>query len=502
MSLLLKTIANNNPTAIAIESTGSLMSYGTLLSKVNYFALWLNQQKITSLALYAENSIEWIVVDFACQKAGVIFTPIPLFFTTSQFENLVNAVKPSIIMSDRAFTYEEVPYHKDEADHGLSLNSYSLKHLTSTSLPIGTSKITFTSGSTGTPKGVCLSIENQFNVAASLVDCIRLTKPRHLCLLPLPTLLENIAGVYSPLLAGGSVIIANDAERGFEGSRLVNLPQLLACISKTQPDSLILVPELLQVLIHAIEQGWSPPTTLKFVAVGGSKVSSSLITKARAISLPVYQGYGLSECSSVVSLCTPNLGKQNQDDIESAGVLLPHLHATVENGELVVEGNCFLGYVGDESSWYQNRTYTGDIAEIKQGAIYITGRLKNIIINSFGRNISPEWVESEVLACGLFQQAVLIGDDKPFCLMILVPLNLAIPSLLIEKAIAVINMKLPDYAQIKALIVLEQPMLFETGLYTSNGRPKRDAIAQKYKTEIDRHYVNLNVNAKIKNLSA
>ncbi len=490
MSLLLEKLANSNPTAIALESKDGLMSYGMLLAKVNHLALWLEQQQISSLSVYAENSIEWVIIDFACQKAGVIFTPIPLFFTPHQFENLITTAKPDMVLSDRALPCESIYDEKGQSIQGLSLTNYVLKAPASDiSLPIGTSKITFTSGSTGTPKGVCLSIENQFNVATSLVDSIGLTKPRHLCLLPLPTLLENIAGVYSPLLAGGTVIIANDAERGFSGSRLVNPQQLLMCISKVQPDSLILVPELLQVLIHACEQGWSAPATLKFIAVGGSKVSSSLITKARALNLPVYQGYGLSECSSVVSLCTPC-----KDDIESTGVLLPHLSAMIEHGELVVEGNCFLGYVGDESSWYQKRTYTGDIAEIKQSKIYLTGRVKNIIINSFGRNISPEWVESEVLACGLFQQAVLIGDAKPFCLMILVPINSEIPTKLIEQAIVAINASLPDYAQIKAQIVLEKPMQFEAGLYTSNGRPKRDAIGQYFKSEIDSYYVNSSSN--------
>lgn len=500
---LLTKLQNLNSSAIAIESKSGTLSYGDLLSKVADLALWLTQQKIKSLSIYAENSPQWIVADLACQQVGVIFTPIPLFFTVSQFENLINTAKPDIILSDsflsNAILSESnlknkiLPYKKDVAENGLSLIIYKLSHANKPLVPKGTKKITFTSGSTGAPKGVCLSVENQLTVAVSLVEMIGLTKPRHLCLLPLPTLLENIAGVYSPLLAEGTVIIANDEERGFAGSRLVNPPQLLTCISMAKPNSLILVPELLQVLIHATEQGWLPPTSLKFIAVGGSKVSSLLISKARVLNIPVYQGYGLSECSSVVSLCRPG-----NNDLESVGELLPHLNATIENSELVVEGNSFLGYIGDKSSWYQTRTYTGDIAEVKQHRLYITGRLKNIIINSFGRNISPEWIESEILACGLFQQAVLIGDEKPFCLAILVPIAPNISQQIIDDEIVKINTSLPDYAQIKALIVLDKAMLFEDGLYTSNGRAKREAIAKKFTSEIDRQYLHVNVN----NLSA
>jgi len=199
---------------------------------------------------------------------------------------------------------------------------------------------------------VCLSKDNQFKVALSLVKSIGLTKPRHLCLIPFPTLLENIAGIYSPLIAGGTVIVLSDNERGFQGSRLISPEQLLSCITHHQPDSLILVPELLQVLIMGVEQGWTPPQSLKFIAVGGSKVSDMLIAKARECQLPVYQGYGLSECGSVVSLCTPNHDTRN-----SAGCLLPHLKVSVENEELVITGNTFLGYLEDKRSWYPSAVH-------------------------------------------------------------------------------------------------------------------------------------------------
>lgn len=479
MYRLFKELLNNEPSAIAIESKAGSLTYEDLFLKVNLLAFWIVQQNIKSLALQAENSTEWIILDLACQKAGVIFTPIPLFFTQEQFDNVVNNTKPELIFSDHPLSYG-----KYNNEHGLFLQCFTLIHAEKIDVPKGTSKITFTSGSTGTPKGVCLSIENQLNVATSLISHIGLDNPRHLCLLPLPTLLENIAGIYAPMLAGGTVIIANDFERGFSGSRLVAPQALINCIQKAQPHSLILVPELLHVLIQAIENGWPVPSSLKFIAVGGSKVSSLLIVKARKLKLPVYQGYGLSECGSVVSLCSPN------DDVnDSAGILLPHLTASIENDELVVEGNAFLGYLGDKDSWYQTRIYTGDIAEIKQENIYITGRRKNIIINSFGRNISPEWVESEILSCGIFQQAVLIGDNKPFCIMILVPISPEITVQKIENAITLINTSLPDYAQIKGQITFDKPMLLEDGLYTANGRPKREEISKKFKSKINHYYL-------------
>ena len=81
--------------------------------------------------------------------------------------------------------------------------------------------------------------------------------------------------------------------------------RLLGTLSREQPNSLILVPELLQVLVVAAERGWQPPASLQFVAVGGAKVSRELLERADAAGIPVYEGYGLSECASVVCLNTP-----------------------------------------------------------------------------------------------------------------------------------------------------------------------------------------------------
>ena len=151
-----------------------------------------------------------------------------------------------------------------------------------------TQKITFTSGSTGTPKGVCLSLESQLQVATSLYQSIGLEKPNHLCLLPLPVLLENLAGVYAPLLAGGTVNLVPLAELGFSGAQLLEPHKLIAAIERTEPNTLILVPELLTCLVAFAKQGWQAPKSLKFIAVGGAVVSQALIKQARELGLPVY----------------------------------------------------------------------------------------------------------------------------------------------------------------------------------------------------------------------
>jgi len=468
---------------IAIETSETSITYAALAKRVKTLSFWLTEQKANSVALHADNSIDWVVVDLACQMAQLIFTPIPLFFSQTQYDQLLVSVKPNIIFSQQDINFGELCECEQVA-----IRTYKLVQEKSLDAPCNTSKITYTSGSTGTPKGVCLSNKNQIAVASALVNCIDLKNPRHLCLLPLPTLLENIAGIYCPMLACGTVFIASDKERGFEGSRLVDPNALLSCISKIQPNSLILVPELLHVLVMAIKNNWQPPSSLKFIAVGGSRVAASLLADARSLGLPVYQGYGLSECSSVVCINTPN-----DDDLSSAGTLLPHLKAEVINNELVITGNAFLGYLEDRDSWYKTQIFTGDIATIENTKIFIQGRIKNTIINSFGRNISPEWIESELLATGLFQQSVVLGDSRPFCIAVLVPVSEQINDTIINNAIVKLNSHLPDYAQIKANITLTQAMSFKDGLYTANMRPKREQINQHYQAKIDAIYVNFSV---------
>jgi long-subunit acyl-CoA synthetase (AMP-forming) len=184
----------------------------------------------------------------------------------------------------------------------------------------------------------------------------------------------------------------------------------------------------------------------------------------------------------VVSLCSL------EDDVTSTGKLLPHIQASIIDNELVVQSNCFLGYLNTPDSWNPSAIQTGDIATIKNNSLYLTGRIKNTIINSYGRNISPEWVESELMATGLFAQTVVLGDARPFCTALLVPVNERVNAAQIEKRLTDINQALPDYAQIFNPIVLAAPMRFEDGLYTQNMRPRRAAILDYFSDQIEQVY--------------
>ncbi|MGB1201645.1 MAG: AMP-binding protein [Cognaticolwellia aestuarii] len=471
--MILKAIFQNDPNSVAIETQSNTVSYEELFSQVERVYYWLVEHNVNVLVLESDNVPEWVYIDLACQKAGVVFVPVPSFFSKSQVDSVIARVEPDVIIqpSDNSTLWETFIF---------PIYQFSkFKHSNKSNMPKGTSKVTFTSGSTGQPKGVCLSIENQFNVANSLVERIGIKQPKHFCLLSFSTLLENIAGIYAPLMAGGTIYIYNSNQRGFNGSSITSSEALLTAISSIKPETIILVPELLQFLLHAKSGGWQLPDSFKFMAVGGSRVAPSLLAKATTSGFPVFQGYGLSECASVVAL---NSSEAINDC--SAGEALSHLSVEIIDGELVVKGNAFLGYLGLPETWYQQSVKTGDIASVTNGRVEINGRKSNLLINSFGRNISPEWVESELLATNVFSQVVVFGDAQPSLVALVYQMSRELTSEFLTTVINKVNQSLPEYARIKHFHILEEPLSQENGQLTSNSRPKRNQILNDFSQEI------------------
>jgi long-subunit acyl-CoA synthetase (AMP-forming) len=344
-------------------------------------------------------------------------------------------------------------------------------------------KVTYTSGSTGAPKGVCLRQRAIQSVTDSLVAATAgLGVQTHLCLLPLATLLENIAGVYVPLIMGARIVARPGHAIGMSYAGL-KVPLLLRAIDDAAPESMILVPELLRVLVYAIRGGWRAPASLKFIAVGGGVVSTQLLQDARRAGLPVYQGYGLSECASVVCLNTPL-----HDEPDSVGRPLPHARVRIDsNGEICVSGAIMAGYAGADQH-LATEVRTGDLGEIDaDGFVHVRGRLKNMFITSMGRNITPEWVESELTAEPVIAQALVSGEVRAYPVALIVAgANAGADS--IDQAIARANSRLPDYARVRRWALFPETPTPNNGLLTANGRLRRAEIAVKYQQLIDSLY--------------
>lgn len=499
MTLLdaIRAVAANQPHRIAVEDGRGAITYATLLERIDAIADELRALHCRTLALLAENSSDWIVLDLACLAARVTCIPLPEFFSDAQLRNALRASGADLIVSDNASRIARIAPAATPQKKLSRLSTWAVTHAATPSMPTGTDKITFTSGSSGTPKGVCLNAAAQFAVAESLREVTAaITAERHFSVLPYATLLENIAGIYLPLLRGATIVALPAAQIGFNGARLEFPQQFLHTLTDQQPNSLIVLPQFLPLFIDACRNGWQIPRSLQFVAVGGGKVPVSWLHEVRALGMPVYEGYGLSECASVVALNTPD-----QDRSGGVGRVLPHCRVTIENGEIIVHGYGYLGYLGEASRTADDAVHTGDLGAIDEdGFLVIAGRAKNLLISSYGRNISPEWPETELMASGLFRHCVVFGDARPYCVALLETIEQVesishtTSAAVIGQAIANANRNLPEYAQIKRWHCLKQPLGLtqslnaQPELLTANGRPRRDAIAAHYRAEINSLY--------------
>ena len=460
----------------------------------------LRTDEIEALALHADNVPTWIVVDLACDHAGVTLLPLPRFFSAAQLQHALDVVPVDAILTDNPQLWQNMASDKLLVgrshlglDYLLTANRAKARTSRAGSVPVHTSKITFTSGSTGAPKGVCLSAESMAAVAGSILDAtVSCSIERHLCVLPLATLLENIAGVHAPLRRGAQVIVATEEVLGFNGNSGFSLPAFLEVLARCRPNSLILIPQLLEALVMSADAGWKLPDSLRFIAVGGATVSASLLERAWAHGLPVYEGYGLSECGSVVSLNAPEARRNG-----SLGKPLPHGTVEIIDGEIVVTGRIFLGYAGDRDSWRSTSSgtcSTGDLGYFDaDGYLHFLGRRKNLLVSSFGRNISPEWVEAELGACAPIAQNFVFGDSRPYCVALIAARAAQITDQQIEDCVTRVNAGLPEYARIRRWHRLAAPFSRGTGiesdLLTSNGRPRRAQIEQQYRAQIHALYL-------------
>ncbi len=452
------------PDKPALQDENTTLYWRDLPEAIDQLAERLKSEAGERIALLADNSHHWVLTDLAAMKLGRVLVPVPLFFSEQQRQHLLvsSVIDTLVTVAEDKLAITRLP------------SSYPNLHS-------GTAKITFTSGTTGMPKGVCLSVGQQLQVAESLVERLSgLGLSRHLCLLPLATLLENIAGVYCALLLGGTLLTPSLKTLGLKGSSDLDLRALAHSLQGYQPDSLIGLPQILSALTGAVEAGVELPP-LKFIAVGGARVGADLIERARRCGLPAYEGYGLSECASVVSLNTPGMDKPG-----TAGQLLGHNKVQLsDNNELLIEGNLMLGYLGEPPQ--SERFATGDLARLdEEGFLSIHGRQRNVLISSFARNLSPEWVESEWLAQPGVRQAVLVGEARPFNILLVHAPSLYDSAL--EAMRQRLNSQLPDYARVQSWCRIETQMTAENGLYTANGRPRRDAIATRYADRIEALY--------------
>ena len=425
----------------------------------------LGIKKGEGLAILSESKPEYGACVFASVLAGCITIPLDIKLSIYELKSILSDCLPSVIIVSQHYLntalelQKEIPQikhiivndeygEKDNIPDIYSLpDKYDAKWRQRSSK--STAFIIYTSGTTGAPKGVEISFGNVNAQLEDLTDAINSILPHGdkiniLSILPMNHLFEMTVGFSTFLNFGHTVYYTNSLK-----------PKDITSVMKEKHiQFMIVVPAFLKLLKTGIEKeiGNSP----KYVRVifnilyrcakyipfygikklmfrkihknmggkffgcisGGAPLDVEVGKFFETIGIKVYQGYGLSEASPVVSV---NTNKRNV--LESVGHPLRHFEArTDENtGELLLRGPSVMkGYhnqpdmtaeVIDEQGWL----HTGDIAKIdKDGHLYITGRIKNMIVLQGGKKVFPEEVESVIEKSNYISEVCVLGISRTF----------------------------------------------------------------------------------------
>ncbi|WP_163337318.1 long-chain fatty acid--CoA ligase [Desulfopila sp. IMCC35008] len=416
--------------------------------------------------------------------------------------------------------------------------------------PEDTATIVYTSGTTGSPKGVMLSHENLISNAYGGNSCVDIFRDDlFLSFLPLSHMLERTAGYYLPMMAGATIAFARS---------IAELPEDLTVI---QPTILVAVPRIFErvhtgimtklekesalvrkLFATAVQIGWrnfeynqkrakwSPALLLhslfdsliarnirdkmggklRIIISGGAPLSAEIAKVFISLGLPIYQGYGLTETSPIISV-------NRVEDNNPAGVGLP-LPATelkiTPSGELLVRGpGVMQGYwenpqataeTIDKDGWL----HTGDKAELVDDHLRITGRIKEVIVLSNGEKVSPTDIEMAIAADPIFEQTMIIGEGRPYLILLgvlekqrwhelakelqLPPTEESLQNPLVHDAILKRTEPLlqdfPGYIFIKRVVLSLTPWSIENGLLTPTMKIRRKNVLEHLQDEIDKAY--------------
>lgn len=484
-------IAEQSPQKIALFGEGKNgqnlssteeISYQDLANRIKTVSDSLQNLNHNKIALIADNSPSWIIFDLACLYSRITLIPLPQFFTEEQINNALNLEGVEALFTDDQSIATKIPKLQEGHFTAAGIGFFYYKISSNRSAKSDIAKITFTSGSTGNPKGIALLTKQIDTTTFTLFERIGEENfSKNLSVFPLAILLENIAGAYLQLISQSIAVIPSLAKVGITNSSGINVEAFSRAIMSYNPTSLITSPELAKILIFLAKAEKISAKNFRFIAVGGARIAAGLVDEAHKLGIPLYQGYGLSESCSVVSL---NSKRSNKNG--SVGKILPHLQVKIsDEGEILVKGISLAENLSVDSEEYYK---TGDLGYFdEEGFLFISGRKKNIFITSMMRNVSPEWVESEILKSPLISQAAVFGESMLHGTAIVIATDPRAPIEVIKLEIDKANQNLPDYAQVKNFILASEPFSVKNQMLTGTGRIRREEVWKSYKSKINQH---------------
>jgi long-chain acyl-CoA synthetase len=419
--------SSNKP---ALRIGDRTVTYSGLIQKIHLFSGLINNREGRAI-IYSENREAWVYAFMATWHAGMIPVPVDFLSVADDVRYILNDCKPSVIFCsaarkpviDEVLKGSNISPEIIVLDHIESMDaSHQPEEIEFNSDLTTTAVIMYTSGTTGKSKGVMLSFENlQANIDAvcSQIKVYR-TEDRVLMLLPLHHILPLLGTMIMPfsvncMIAISPSMASEDIIRTLNENKItiiIGVPRLYAAIHKGIMDKInksVVARSLFsmartvnsmhfsRLLFGTVHRKFGG--SIRHMVSGGAALDKLVAGDYRTLGFEILEGYGLTEAAPMISFTHPGKVK-----VGSPGFLLPCVKAEIRDNEIVVSGpNIMQGYYGkpDETAEVlkDGWLFTGDLGYIdKKGFIFITGRKKEIIVLSNGKNINPVEIEEKLVA--------------------------------------------------------------------------------------------------------
>lgn len=417
----------NKSEKIAISWHKENISYNELLNKIYQYSE-LIAVKDSKIVIFSENRPEWIFAFYSIWKNNCIVVPIDFMSTSDEISYILNDCLPKVIFCSQSKlsvmekALESVKY-TPQIIQIENIEKKSLKYETVDLSVLDTKKtavIIYTSGTTGSPKGVMLSFDNLIAniVAVSKGVKIYSSAERVMILLPLHHIFPLLGTMIAPLMVGAKVAISpsmksEDILTTLSDNKitiLIGVPRLYTMIrkgimgkinKKKVALKLFLIAQYLnsrlfsKLIFKSVHKKFGGH--LKYLVCGGAAIDPFVAKDYKTLGFEMLEGYGMTESSPMITFTRPG-----NVVIGSAGQAVPSVKMEIRDGEIVASGpNIMQGYFNrpDETKEVLKNgwLYTGDLGRIDaKGCLFVTGRKKEIIVLSNGKNINPVELEFKI----------------------------------------------------------------------------------------------------------
>lgn len=461
-------IAFRNLTAHGTES----YSYSQVDREVRILSFYLQRQGVKpgdKVGILMGNHPRWCVAFLAAQSAGAIMVPLDVLHTPETLAKLINHSECAFMFCTENLgpVLERIQALRSEAIPALMLGDSKgvypewnsvLEESDGEEIPLpleprdldGTHIIMYTSGTTGDPKGVALTGRNLYRTIAEALSEIDVRySDNFLSVLPLYHILALVVNLMVPLYAGSRVTFLDvlDPQRILRTFReegitiFVCVPQFYYVLQRRILQEVERQKPLLRFIFNRlyrtsrfcnsrfklnpgkrffskIHSQFGPQ--FRLFGVGGARFDFEIAESLRDLGFHVIQAYGLTETASVATVALPN-----SEGLGSVGKPLPHVKIEIANpngegiGEVLISGEGVMqGYYKNpeatsEAIDKELRLHTGDLGYIsEEGDLYITGRMKDVIVLSSGKNIYPEEIEDfYLMSCPFIKELCVVGVE-------------------------------------------------------------------------------------------